>query len=358
MKIMTILGTRPDLIRLSEIIKKIDKNFKHVVVHTGQNFDRNLRDTFFEVLGLRQPDYQFNLKNKFVGFEFISNMIIDVEKVIKKEKPDKILILGDVNSALSAYVAKQMHIPVFHMEAGNRCYDDNVPEEINRRIVDACSDYLLAYTQRSREQLLKEGYSPNRIIVIGNPITEVLLKNANMNKDSQNKILRQYKVEEKNYILSTVHRTENVTNYENLNKIINALNMISKTDKILLSVHPKLSSMMKKFKIKLSKNILAHNPFDFREFTALIGNAKLVLSDSGTIPEECSILKIPSILMRRSTERPELLENNSMILSGIETDSIVDACKIALNASIGEIPYDYRDTNVSDKIIKILSGKI
>lgn len=354
-KIMTIMGTRPDIIRLSEIIKKIDENYKHIVIHTGQNFDTNLRDKFFQDLKLRMPDYQLNLKEKLVGIEFIGYMMNEVSKIITKEKPQAILILGDVNSALSAYVAKQLHIPVFHLEAGNRCYDDMVPEEVNRRIIDSCSEYLLTYTQRSREQLLLEGYKPNKIIVVGNPIGEVLLKNIE-NIDEE-KVLKQYKVKEGSYILVTLHRTENITNKESLKKIVDALNEISKITKILLSVHPKLKSMINVFKIKLNKNIVQNEPFGFKDFIVLMKNAKVVLSDSGTVPEECSLLKVPVVLMRTSTERPELLENNSMILSGIETDDILKASKLAEKLSMGDEPEGYKDI-VSEKIIKILARKI
>lgn len=354
-KIMTIMGTRPDIIRLSEITKKIDKYYKHIIVHTGQNFDVNLRDNFFKDLDLRLPDYQLNLREKLVGFEFIGYMMKEVSKIIIKEKPEAIIILGDVNSALSAYVAKQLHIPVFHLEAGNRCYDDMVPEEVNRRIIDSCSEYLLTYTQRSREQLLLEGYKPNKIIVVGNPIGEVLLKN--INNIDEKKVLEKYEVKEKNYILVTLHRTENITNKESLKKIIDALNEISTKTKILLSVHPKLESMIKTFNIKLSKGIIKNEPFGFKDFIVLMKNAKIVLSDSGTVPEECSILKVPVILMRTSTERPELLENNSMILSGIETKYILQATKITEKLSMGNEPEGYKEI-VSEKIIKIIARKI
>ncbi|MDO9399727.1 MAG: UDP-N-acetylglucosamine 2-epimerase (non-hydrolyzing) [bacterium] len=356
MKILTIVGTRPELIRLSEIIKKLDIYFDHIFVHTGQNFDINLRENFFNDLGLRLPNYQFNLKEKTTGFNFISKMLINIEHVLIKEKPDRALILGDTNSGLASYICKQMHIPVFHMEAGNRCYDDNVPEEVNRRIIDSCSEYLLAYTQRSREQLLIENYPPNKIIVIGNPITEVLYKYSN-NINSE-KILKKYKVKNKKYILATLHRTENITNKISLQKICNALNKISEEYIILLSVHPKLDVMLKKFNINLEKNIIKCDPFGFKEFITLMENTKIVLTDSGTVPEECSLLQIPSVLIRTSTERPELLENNSMILSGTESLAIYNAFKMILNLKIGNIPLDYQDKDISDKIIKILARSL
>lgn len=343
-KIMTIVWTRPELIRLSETIKLLDKQTNHVFVHTWQNFTHHLHDQFFEELNLRLPDYQLNLEWKS-WFEFIWNMYIEIDKILDKEKPEVILILWDTNSALSAYVAKRKKIPVFHMEAGNRCYDENVPEETNRRIVDSVSEYLLPYTQRSRENLLTEWYHPSKIIVTWNPITEVIEKYKNEIWE------RQIKEE---YILVTLHRDENVTNKENLENITNALNKISNKYKIILSVHPKLEEMIEKFDIKFEKNIELNKPFWFKIFLNLEKYAKCVLSDSWTVPEECNILKTPCILLRTSTERPELLENNSMILSWITKEEILNSMEVAINTSIWDIPNDYKDTNVSEKILKII----
>lgn len=355
-KILTIMGTRPDIIRLSEISKKIDKFYNHIIIHTGQNFDVNLHDNIYRDLKLRQPDYQLNIKEKSVGFDFIGNMFKQVPQILLDEKPDAILILGDVNSALTAYVAKQLHIPILHLEAGNRCYDDNVPEEVNRRIIDSCSTYLLTYTQRSREQLLIEGYKPDKIIVIGNPIGEVLSRHLD-NITDKSAILNKFKVKEKSYILATLHRTENITNKENLKKILSALNKLSVNKKVLLSLHPKLSSMLKKFNFKLNKNIITYPPFGFTDFSVLMAKAHLVVTDSGTVPEECNILKVPCVLMRTSTERPELLENNSMVMSGIETDDIIRASILAAQLPVGPEPDSYNEI-VSDKIVKILAKKI
>ncbi|MHA1130837.1 MAG: non-hydrolyzing UDP-N-acetylglucosamine 2-epimerase [Candidatus Helarchaeota archaeon] len=357
-KIMTIVGTRPDLIRLSEIIRKMDRYFNHIFVHTGQNFDENLRDKFFEDLDLRMPDYQFNMDEKHVGFKYIGEMFVNIEKVINREQPNIALILGDVNSALSAYVCKQKQIPVFHMEAGNRCYDDKVPEEVNRRIIDVCSEYLLTYTQRSREHLLREGYHPSKIIVTGNPITEIIAKYIQKAEKIQDEVLEKYHVSKKKYVLATLHRTENVTNSTTLTKICNAMNELSRQNTILLSVHPKLDSMLERFHIELMKNVRVFKPFGFIEFLALMKNTKIVITDSGTVPEESCILNIPCVLMRDSTERPELLENNSMILSGIETQDILSAFEIAITMKVGDIPADYKDVDVSDKIIKLLMRKI
>ena len=343
-KILTIVWTRPELIRLSEIIKVLDLHTNQIFVHTWQNFTPELHDQFFSELELREPDIQLNKKG-LTWFQFIWNMYEEIDKIIDKEKPEAILILWDTNSCLSSYVAKRKKIPVFHMEAGNRCYDENVPEETNRRIIDSLSEYLLPYTQRSRENLLAEWYHPSKIIVTWNPITEVISKYSNSLWE---------KKEKGDYILVTLHREENVTHKENLENIVSALNEISKTNKVILSVHPKLEEMIKKFNIKFEKNIVLNKPFWFKKFLNLEKYAKCVLSDSWTVPEECNILKTPCVLLRTSTERPELLENNSMILSWISKKEILNSYKVAINTSIWDIPNDYKNKNVSEKILKII----
>jgi len=343
-KILTIVWTRPELIRLSETIKLLDKLTKHTFVHTWQNFTPELHDQFFKDLDLRLPDYQLNKEWKS-WFEFIWNMYIEIDKIIEIEKPEAILILWDTNSALSAYVAKRKKIPVFHMEAWNRCYDENVPEETNRKVVDSLSSFLLPYTQRSRENLLIEWYHSSKIIVTGNPITEIIEKYKN---DIWEKTIKE------DYILVTLHRDENVTNKENLENIISALNEISEKYKVILSVHPKLEEMLNKFNIKLASNIELSKPFWFKKFLNLEKFAKCVLSDSWTVPEECNILKTSCVLLRTSTERPELLENNSIILSWITKKEILNSFEVALKTDIWEIPNDYKDINVSQKIVKLL----
>jgi len=339
---MTIVWTRPELIRLSEIIKTLDKYTNHIFVHTGQNFTTELHDQFFTDLDLRLPNYQFN-KDWKTGFEYIWNMFKEIDELITKEQPEAILVLWDTNSCLSAYVAKRRKVPIFHMEAGNRCYDESVPEETNRKVIDSVSEFLLPYTQRSREILLTEWYHSSKIIVTWNPITEVLSKYKIWKRETK-----------EDYILVTLHRDENVTNKQNLENIISALSEVSKKYKVILSVHPKLEEMLKKFDIKLSNNIEDSKPFWFQKFLNLEKYATCVLSDSGTVPEECAILKTPCVLLRTSTERPELLENNSMILSGITKEEILTSMEVAINTDIWEIPNDYTDTNVSQKIVKLL----
>ncbi len=343
-KILTIAGTRPEIIRLSEIIKLLDLHTNHIFVHTGQNFTHELHTQFFDDLNLRLPDYQFN-KEWLSGFSFIGQMYQDIDRVLEKEKPDSILILWDTNSALSSYVAKRKNIPVFHMEAWNRCYDDFVPEEINRKLVDSLSEYLLPYTQRSREQLMREGYHPSKIIVTWNPITEVLHKHLPCIPENE---------EKDEYILVTLHREENVCNKNNLEGIFKALSKIAEDKKVILSVHPKLEEMMKKYKIASHKNISLVKPFSFKKFLSLEKYAACVLSDSGTVPEECNILWTPCVLLRTSTERPELLENNSMVLSGISPWNILDSYRVAMSTSVWAIPEDYRDINISEKILKLI----
>jgi len=341
-KILTIVWTRPELIRLSEVIKLLDRQTNHTFVHTGQNFTPELHNQFFDELWLRQPDIQLN-KNWKTGFAFIWTMYQEINTIINDISPDAVLILWDTNSCLSAYVAKRNSIPVFHMEAWNRCYDEKVPEETNRKVIDSVSEFLLPYTQRSRENLLSEWYHPSKIIVTWNPITEVLSKYEIWDR-----------IEKEEYILVTLHREENVTNKNNLENIISALNSLSKDNIVILSVHPKLEQMIDKFSIKFEKNIVLNKPFWFNHFINLEKYAKCVLSDSWTVPEECNILKTPCVLLRTSTERPELLENNSMILSWVSRDEILNSYRVAINTNIWEIPLDYRDTNVSEKILKII----
>lgn len=343
-KIITIVWTRPELIRLSEVIKLLDKFTNHIFIHTWQNFTPELHEQFFEELNLRLPDYQLNNEWKS-WFEYIWNMFIDIDKILETEKPEAILILWDTNSCLSAYVAKRKKIPIFHMEAGNRCYDENVPEETNRKVIDSLSTYLLPYTQRSRENLLNEWYHPSKIIVTWNPILEVISKYLD---DIWARKIK------KDYILVTLHREENVTNKINLENIVSALNEISKKTKVIISVHPKLEEMISKFDIIFEKNIELHKPFWFKKFINLEKYAKCVLSDSWTVPEECNILKTPCVLLRTSTERPELLENNSMILSWVTKEEILSSYNVAIDTSIWNIPNDYKDKNISEKILKII----
>jgi len=357
MKITTVLGTRPEIIRLSRIIPLLDKYFEHILINTNQNFDNNLNEKFFSDLGLRNPDYILNLDFKS-NFEQIGKILLETEKIILKEKPDKMLILGDTNSALSSIVAKRMGLKVYHLEAGNRCYDDRVPEEINRRIIDHSSDILMPYTYRSKENLVREGIDRKNIYVIGNPIFEVL--NFYEDKITNSNILISLNLLTKKYILVTLHRSENVDIYERLNKFIDAFMEINKLHEIpiVLSLHPRTKSKIQSWKINIdNEKIMIIEPPGLFDFIKLEKNAKCVLTDSGTVQEECCIYKIPNVTIRDVTERPETIEAGSNILSGAEKDLILKSIDIAVNNVFNwDPPQEYLETNVSSKVLKIISS--
>jgi len=355
MKILTILGTRPEIIRLSLIIKKLDKiGIKNMVVHTGQNYDSKLSDIFFKELDLREPDYYLGIKEDTVGAQ-IGKIIEKSENVILKEKPDILLVLGDTNSALSAISAARHKVPIMHMEAGNRCFDWRVPEEKNRVIIDHISDWLLPYTERSKENLIKEGISSEFIFVSGDPITEIL--EFYKNKIEKSDILKKLGLKKKDYFLVTAHREENVDDPKTLDTIIQGLNLIAEkfNKDLIFSVHPRTKSKLSKAKTKLSKKIKMNEPFGFFDFVKLEKDALCVISDSGTVQEECSILKTPTVTIRETTERPETVECGSNILSGtLDSKRILDSVIYMLNFSNDWVsPYE-KDINVSDKIIKFI----
>ena len=355
---MTILGTRPEIIRLVLIIKKLDLLCDHTLVHTGQNYDSNLKDIFFEDLNLRQPDYYLEASSKSFGTQ-ISLIFKEIEKLLLKIKPDKVLILGDTNSGLSAIIAERMGIPVYHMEAGNRCYDLKVPEEKNRLIIDSISHCAIPYTPNSRENLLKEGIPKDRIFTSGNPINEVL--SFFKDKINESKILEKFELNPKEYFLVTTHRSENVDIKERLEQIIKALDLIAEEYNlpIICSIHPRTKSKLKLFGITpKNSNVILSEPFGFFDFVFLEQNAKLVLTDSGTVQEECCIFHVPTVTIRDTTERPETLECGSNIISGLDAKKIQACVKIMLsNQCKWDLPIGYDDLNVSDKIIKILNGR-
>jgi len=356
MKVVTVLGTRPEIIRLSQIIRKIDRYCDHVLVHTGQNFDHNLNNIFFEQMCVRTPDYFLNAKGS-LGNQ-ICTILSGIEEVIEKEKPDKFLILGDTNSALSAIMAKRMGITVYHMEAGNRCYDDRVPEEVNRRIVDSCSDILMPYTERSRQNLRKEGIAPSRIFVTGNPILEVL--NRGKKEITGSRILDELNLVKNKFFLITLHRAENVDIQERLLNFISAFELLQEKYKIpvIISTHPRTRSKLTKFNIKQDNpNIRYLSPFGLFDFIALEQNASMVLSDSGTVQEECCIFRVPNVTLRDVTERPETIECGSNILSGSNTNNILRCVEIVMNRKPDwNPPAEYLVENVSDTVMRILFG--
>ncbi|MHA1491516.1 MAG: non-hydrolyzing UDP-N-acetylglucosamine 2-epimerase [Promethearchaeota archaeon] len=359
MRIITVLGTRPEIIRLSLIIKKLDKINDHVLIHTGQNFDSKLSDIFFKELELRPPDYYLGAKSDSFG-EQISIILREIEKLFKKLRPDKVLILGDTNSGLAAIIAERMMIPVYHMEAGNRCYDLKVPEEKNRKIIDSISTFAIPYTPNSRENLIKEGIPKKRIFESGNPIYEVLM--AYMDKIEESNILSEQNLKPMEYFLVTAHREENVDLKGRLEHIIKGLELIAEEYNlpIICSIHPRTKNKLKQFNIKIqNENIKLMEPFGFFDFVKLEKNAKLVLTDSGTVQEECCIFKIPTVTMRDTTERPETIECGSNIISGLKSNNILNCTKIMLSINTNWVcPKGYIDKNVSNKIIKFLNGVI
>ena len=357
MKVMTILGTRPEIIRLSRIIEKLDSHCTHILVHTGQNFEKNLNNIFFEDLNIRKPDYFLNVKGASFG-EQLAQILTETEKVIQKEHPDRILMLGDTNSSLSVIIAKRMGIPVIHMEAGNRCYDDRVPEEINRRIIDHSSDILLPYTERSRANLIREGIPNENIFVTGNPILEVIEYYQKQITGSD--VLRRLGLRKGNYFLVTMHRAENVDIPERLSEFIEAMKLLGADYRIpiVCSLHPRTKDKLERFGFSIdAPPIQFHDPFGFFDFISLEKHALCVLSDSGTVQEECCIFHIPNITIRDVTERPETVECGSNILSGADRDSIVNCVKIVLSLSTKwKEPEEYMNKTVSTAVTKIVLG--
>lgn len=357
LKLMTILGTRPEIIRLSEIIKKADKYFEHILVHTGQNWDYTLNKVFFDDLELREPDYYLDSVGNNLG-ETIGNIISKSYEILEKEKPDALLLLGDTNSSLSAIAAKRLKVPIFHMEAGNRCFDQNLPEEINRKIVDHISDINLPYTENSRRYLLAEGFRKEHIFVTGSPMTEVL--EINKEKIENSDILERLNLKPNKYILLSTHREENVDKEETFNNLIESINEVAEVYKlpIIFSVHPRTQKKLKERKVKFNSLIQEMKPFGFFDYCNLQKNSFCVLSDSGTLSEESAILEFPAISIRTSTERPEVIDKGNIILAGIKKDEVLSSLEIATemfktdNKKVK--PYDYLDNNVSDKVIKVI----
>lgn len=357
MKVMTILGTRPEIIRLSRVIEKLDRLCQHVLVHTGQNYDVNLSDIFFQQLSLRQPDCFLGVRGATFG-EQIGKVIAASEQVILTEKPDRVLILGDTNSGLAAIVAKRMSIPVYHMEAGNRCYDDRVPEEVNRRIIDHSSDVLMHYTERSRANLLREGIEGYRIYVTGNPILEVI--QYQQPAIDRSDVLRRLELEPGKYFLVTMHREENVDVEERLRSLTQALVLLQKEYQIpvICSLHPRTADRMQRYAVNVTNDqVKFHAPFGFFDFLTLERNALCVLSDSGTVQEECCIFQVANVTIRDVTERPETIECGSNMLSGTDPEGIQRCVRTVLGKKGSwTVPREYLLTNVSDTVVKIALG--
>lgn len=359
LKLMTIVGTRPEIIRLSEVIKKCDDYFEHILVHTGQNWDYTLNQIFFEELDLRQPDYYLDTVGKNLG-ETIGNIIAKSYDVIEKENPDALLVLGDTNSALSAISAKRLKCPIFHMEAGNRCWDWNVSEMINRKIVDHIADINLPYTEHSRRYLISEGIDGKTIFVTGSPMKEVL--SLNIDKINSSNILKKLCLEKQKYILVSAHREENIDNEENFISLMTAINNIAEKYNmpVIYSTHPRSRKFIEKRNFKFHPLVKSLDPFGFIDYNKLQMNSYCVLSDSGTLSEESAILDFPGVLIRTSTERPEVLDKGTVVIGGIKEEYIEQALEIAINMNENKLnnilPSDYLDINISDKVVKLIQS--
>lgn len=357
MKVVTVLGTRPEIIRLSRVIPHLDQLCDHVLVHTGQNYERNLNEIFFKELGLRVPDHILECKSSS-SMEEISKIISSCQQVFAKEKPDRLLVLGDTNSALSAFVAKRMGIKVFHMEAGNRCFDDRVPEEVNRRVIDHCSDVLMPYTERSRLNLLQEGISVQHTFVTGNPIKEILDYYGDKIKASN--VLPRLKLKPKKYFLVTLHRAENVDVKHRITSIVKAFGMLADKYKIpvICSLHPRTRSQLNQNSLTMEDyGVRALDPLGLLDFVHLEKNATCVLTDSGTVQEECCIFNIPNVTIRDVTERPETIDAGSNIITGADPESILNCVRAVLNLpSPWVTPTEYLKKNVSATVTKIVLG--
>ena len=359
LKVMTIIGTRPEIIRLSECVKACDKYFNHVLVHTGQNYDYSLNQVFFEDLELRKPDYFLESAGANLG-ETLGNIMAKSYEVLEKEKPDAVLILGDTNSALAAICAKRLKIPIFHMEAGNRCFDQNVPEETNRKIVDHISDINLPYTEHSRRYLLSEGIDKEHIFVTGSPIREVL--NKHMTKIDASAVLESLDLEPGKYIIVSAHREENIDDESNFVSLMSAINSIAERYKmpVIYSTHPRSMKFIEKRQFKFHPLVQNLQPFGYLDYNKLQKNAFCVLSDSGTLSEESAMLGFPAVLIRTSTERPEVLDKGTIVIGGIRENSIAQAIELVRNMCDnhdgGASVPDYIDNNVSAKVVKIIQS--
>lgn len=363
LKLMTIVGTRPEIIRLSEVIKKCDKYFDQILVHTGQNYDYNLNQVFFDNLNLRQPDYYLNAVGNDLG-ETIGNIIAKSYQLMEEIKPEAVLVLGDTNSCLSVIAAKRLHIPIFHMEAGNRCFDECLPEETNRRIVDIISDVNMCYSEHARRYLNASGVAKERTYVTGSPMAEVL--RANLEEIDKSDILSRLGLAKKGYILLSAHREENIDTEANFISLFTSINNIAKKYDmpILYSCHPRSKKYLEKRNFKLDERIRLHEPLGFHDYNNLQMNAFAVISDSGTLPEESSFFTsinraFPAICIRTSTERPEALDKGCFVLAGISNNEVEQAVELAVamneNGDYG-IPVPNYTEDVSTKVVKIIQS--
>lgn len=359
LKLMTIVGTRPEIIKMSAIIKKCDKYFDHVLVHTGQNYDYTLNEVFFEELGLRAPDYYLGVVGDNIG-QMMGNVISKSYELMAEIKPDAVIVLGDTNSCLSVVAAKRLKIPVFHMEAGNRCKDENLPEEVIRRIIDVTSDVNLCYSENARKYILDSGVKPEYTYVVGSPMAEVL--NANIDKINRSTILQQLGLEAGKYILLSAHREENIDIEDNFISLMTAVNTMAETYNmpILYSCHPRSQKIIASRKFEFDKRVIKHQPLGFFDYNKLQQNAFCVVSDSGTLPEESAYFKFPAVSVRTSTERPEAMEKGVFTVGSITAEQVLQAVDLAVNMHANgddaESVQAYSDDNVSIKVVKIIQS--
>lgn len=357
MKVMTVVGTRPEIIRLACVIRRLDECTDHVLVHTGQNYDYTLNGVFFEDLGLRAPDHFLNADTSSLG-SVLADVMRGTERVILEEQPDAMVVLGDTNSCVSAVMGKRLKVPVFHLEAGNRSFDPNVPEEINRHLVDHVSDYNLAYTENSRRNLLAEGLKPQDIIVMGSPMNEVL--ETYRAEIEASDVLKRLDLTQGEYLLASVHREENVDRRDRLEKVLYSLQAVAEDQGVpfLVSTHPRTRKRLEEFGLNSSSNIRLHDPLGFHDYNHLQMNARCVISDSGTIAEESSMLGFPAVTLRDAIERPEAIDTGSIIATGLHPEDVVDSVRIVISQHLMDgpttVPADYRIRDSSRRVVNFI----
>lgn len=361
LKLMTIVGTRPEIIKMSAIIKKSDKYFDHIIVHTGQNYDYTLNEVFFKELGLREPDYYLGVVGENLG-QTMGNVIAKSYELMSEVKPDAVIVLGDTNSCLSVIAAKRLKIPIFHMEAGNRCKDENLPEEVIRRIVDVTSDVNLCYSEHARRYILDSGVKPEYTYVVGSPMAEVLNSCAKEIEDSD--VLERLNLEKGKYILLSAHREENIDIESNFMSLMNAVNAMAETYDmpVLYSCHPRSRKMIEQRGFKFDHRVIQSQPLGFFDYNKLQQNAFCVVSDSGTVPEESAYFKFPAVSVRTSTERPEAMDKGVFTIGSITTESVLQAVNMAVEMNnCGDLAMDcpaYTDDNVSTKVVKLIQSYV
>ncbi|MFH6987182.1 non-hydrolyzing UDP-N-acetylglucosamine 2-epimerase [Flavobacterium collinsii] len=359
LKLMTIVGTRPEIIKMSSIIQKSDKYFDHILVHTGQNYDYSLNEVFFKDLGLEEPDHYLNVVGENLG-QTMGNVIAKSYDLMNEIKPDAVIVLGDTNSCLSVISAKRLKIPIFHMEAGNRCKDENLPEEVIRRIVDVTSDVNLCYSEHARRYILESGVKPEYTHVVGSPMAEIL--NESIKEINNSSVLENLGLEEGKYILLSAHREENIDIESNFNSLMNSINIMAEEYKIpiLYSCHPRSKKNIERTGFKFHENVILNEPLGFFDYNKLQQSAFCVVSDSGTLPEESAYFNFPAVSIRTSTERPEAMEKGVFTIGSITSEQILQAVNLVVemhkNEEMGSIVPAYADENVSTKVIKIIQS--